>query len=88
MLIYEYITTSFISLNGWAYYENDECSIYIENGEGFYKAETISRRDVQDAFTLADDKKGFSIKNYTENKNYSLYLVNETKKEIYKITNV
>ena len=42
-----------------------------------------SRPDVQQAFSLADDKQGFSIKLNTENKDYTLYLVNETKHEIY-----
>ena len=70
-------------LRGWAYHENDRCYVYVENTDKFYKASVQSRPDVQQAFSLADDKQGFSIKLNTENKDYTLYLVNETKHEIY-----
>lgn len=79
----ESFNTGRLYLRGWAYHDNDECSVYIENDGSFYKATVESRQDVQAAFSLADSKHGFSIKLYTENKDYALYLVNETKQEVY-----
>lgn len=71
-------------IRGWAYHENDICKVLIEVDGKYYAAEQELRPDVQKAFTLNNDKMGFSVTIPNGTKPYSLYLVNEDKKEIYR----
>ena len=84
-----YIDNKIISLGkshlrGWAYHKNDTCRVVIESDGHFYEADIESRPDVQTAFGLDNDKHGFSATVPQKLDNYTLYLINDEKKEIYR----
>ena len=72
------------NFSAWAYYENDECELYVRNGGKFYKAaERVYRGDVKEAFGLKSGNVGFSCRIKSSKNECYLYLMNKTKKEIY-----
>lgn len=73
-------------LRGWAYHDNDICRVMVSDGEHYWETNLEARPDVQKAFNLNNDKQGFSATIPAKLDGYSLYLVNDEKKEIYKIT--
>ena len=77
-----------LSLSGWAYNGNDDCDVYIGVADKTFKAQMVHRPDVKEAFGLENDTQGFSatIPLESDLQNYTLYLVNNSKKEIYKKT--
>ncbi|BDC96133.1 hypothetical protein [Treponema saccharophilum] len=77
-----------LSLSGWAYNENDDCDVYIGIKDKTFKTEMVHRPDVKEAFGLESDTQGFSaaIPFESDLQSYTLYLVNNSKKEIYKKT--
>ena len=77
---------------GWAYHDNDDCDVYMGIGGKYYKAEKTQRQDIQKAFNLKTSDLGFAIglpegvlKVLNKLPESYLYLINHTKKEIYKI---
>ena len=78
------ISNKIINLVGWAFCENDDCHIYIENDGKFYMAKKVSRPDIKTFFSIEPEMIGFDIKIQTKTDDCILYLVNDTKKEIYK----
>ncbi|BDC96136.1 hypothetical protein TRSA_12350 [Treponema saccharophilum] len=84
----ENISSRAISLAGWAYHENDDCDVYIGIEDKTFKAQKVHRPDVKEAFCLENDTQGFSatIPLESDLQSYTLYLVNNSKKEIYRKT--
>ena len=84
----ENISSHTLLLSGWAYHENDDCDVYIGVADKTFKAEKVHRLDVREAFGLESDTQGFSaaIPFESDLQSYTLYLVNNSKKEIYKKT--
>lgn len=72
-------------IRGWAYHENDICRILIGADGKYYETDLELRPDVQKAFNLSNDSQGFSVTIPKIVGGYSLYLVNEEKKEIYTV---
>lgn len=80
------LENSILSLEGWAFFENDDCDIYIGVNNKIYKSKFEQRTDVKDLFKLNNDNLGFIINIYLYEKNienFTLYLVNNTKNTIY-----
>ncbi|MBR5964557.1 MAG: glycosyltransferase family 2 protein [Treponema sp.] len=71
-------------LRGWAYYENDDCEVFIEANGRFYNTHLVRRPDVMRVFMLDNDKHGFTAKLPFKVSSFNLCLVNHTKNEVYK----
>ena len=84
----ENLSSQSLVLDGWAYYENDKCDVYIGITDKIFKTHMVHRPDVKSAFGLKSDTQGFSMVIQLESdlQEYTLYLVNNSKKEIYKKT--
>lgn len=80
----EDVSASSSYLRGWAYHENDICRVIVADGERYWETNLEQRPDVQKAFDLDNDKQGFTATIPAKLDGYSLYLINDEKKEIYK----
>ena len=71
-------------IRGWAHDGNDDCQVFIGVGEKIYVTRPVRRSDVMRAFSLEDDKHGFTALLPVKTSSFCLYLVNHSKHEIYK----
>ncbi len=72
-------------IRGWAYHDNDICRVLVGSDNEFWETFVEARPDVQKVHCLDNDKQGFVATILTKLDGYSLYLINEEKKEIYTV---
>ncbi len=71
-------------IHDWAYYENDICRVILESGGNHWETCVVDRPDVQEAFGLNSRLQGFEAIVHEKLDGYTLYLINDEKKEIYR----
>ena len=72
-------------IRGWAYHGNDICRVLVVYGDQYWNSSLELRPDVQKTYGLNNDKQGYEAVIPMKVTTYSLYLVNDQKKEVYKI---
>lgn len=77
---------AYVRRAGWIALD-DDFDVYLKANRYFYKANKVTRQDVADKFSLSNNDVGFDVKisffDVAEGE-LALYVVNKTKKEIYK----
>ena len=71
-------------IRGWAYYENDDCEVFIEVCGKFYTTRLVRRPDVMRVFALENDRHGFTALLPFKTSSFNICLVNHTRNEVYK----